>query len=73
VHTSPIINAQGIVDPNIVFEDDITFAVVDPNNDSFFAQTSYDETNMQCTFANGVTRYLDMINIATLPPYILNY
>ncbi|MGK0386398.1 MAG: hypothetical protein ACI849_001013 [Patiriisocius sp.] len=55
MHTSPIINEQGFVNTNIDFEEEHTYALINPNGDSFFAGTSYNDTNMQFTFANGVT------------------
>jgi len=41
-YPTPLVNVVGIVDPNIVFDEDIAYAVVDPESDSFFSDVTYD-------------------------------
>lgn len=54
-YTSPIVNAEGFVNPNIAFESDLSFAVLDPDSDSLFANITYDDANNQFTFNQPVT------------------
>lgn len=55
-YNNPIVNAIGILDPNMVFDVDVAYAAMHPESDSFFANVSYDPVDPAFTFANmGIT------------------
>jgi len=49
-HESPITVMGGVINPNLVFEVDMAYGIVDPESDSFFAMVSYDPVNPEFTF-----------------------
>jgi len=55
-YNNPIVNAIGIINPNMGFETDNAYAVMDPESDSFFADVVYDPIDPAFTFINmGIT------------------
>ncbi|NND61678.1 MAG: T9SS type A sorting domain-containing protein [Flavobacteriaceae bacterium] len=56
VHPSPISGGIGIIDPNLVFENNQAYAVVDPFSDSFFSDVDHHPSDPVFTFFNmGIT------------------
>jgi hypothetical protein len=49
-YLSPIIGVNGVVNPNIEFDETISFAVLDPESDSFFSDIIYDPNDQEFTF-----------------------
>jgi Secretion system C-terminal sorting domain len=49
-HESPITAMGGFINPNLVFEVNMAYGIVDPESDSFFAMVSYDPVNPEFTF-----------------------
>jgi len=64
-HESPINVMGGPIVPNIVFEETIAYAIVDPESDSFFSDITYDVNDPEFTFINpaitlpGCKQYCD--------------
>jgi hypothetical protein len=55
-YNNPIVNAIGIVDPNMGFTEDAAWAAMDPESDSFFTDVIYDPIDPAFTFENmGIT------------------
>ena len=51
-HPSPITGNTGPINTNITFENDIAFAVIDPESDSFFANITYNDNDGEFTFTD---------------------
>jgi len=55
-YNNPIVNAIGIINSNMVFDENMAYGIMDPESDSFFADVIYDPIDPAFTFENmGIT------------------
>ena len=55
-YNNPIVNAIGIINPNMVFDENMAYGVMDPESDSFFTDVTYDPIDPAFSFENmGIT------------------
>ena len=51
-YNNPIVNAIGIINPNMVFDENMAYGVMDPESDSFFTDVIYDPIDPAFSFEN---------------------